>query len=329
MTEYLLRRVFYTLLTIFAVATVLFFVFRLLPGDPTMQVISPAMDPAVQERMKAAVGLDQPLWIQYGVYLKNLITLEWGRSFVSSQPVIEILEYRFWNTLLLMSAGMAFTLAIGISIGIIMAWWRNGVIDVVGTVSSLIFQAAPPFVTGLLLLMLLSYNLGLFPTGGMYPPGQRPDGVLSLIMMPEFWHRIILPTLTVSLYYITTPMLVMRDSMLEILGSDYIELAKAKGLRPSRVMIKHAARNALLAVVTLGSIMVGFAIGGQVVVESLFSWPGMGQLMVEAAASHDYPVAQGTFLTLAILVITLNLLTDVLYCYLDPRIQVSKKGMAT
>ena len=146
-------------------------------------------------------------------------------------------------------------------------------------------------------------------------------------MMPAFWERIVLPTITVSLYYITTPMLVMRDSMLEILGSDFIELARAKGLAPRVVMIKHAARNALLAVVTLGSIMVGFAIGGQVVVEALFSWPGMGQLMVEAAASHDYPVAQGTFLMLAVLVIMLNLFTDIIYCYLDPRIKVSKSGM--
>jgi len=131
----------------------------------------------------------------------------------------------------------------------------------------------------------------------------------------------------VGMYYISTPMLVMRDSMLEVLGSDYIELARAKGLPPSKIMFRHAARNALLGVVTLASIMVGFAVGGQVVVESLFSWPGMGQLMVESAAAHDYPVAQGTFLMLAILVIGLNFLTDVLYCYLDPRIKISAQGI--
>jgi peptide/nickel transport system permease protein len=129
----------------------------------------------------------------------------------------------------------------------------------------------------------------------MYPAGQRPDGILEMLLMPAFWERIVLPTITVGLYYITTPMLIMRDNMLEVLGSDYIELAKAKGLKPRVIMFKHAARNALLGVVTLASIMVGFAIGGQVVVESLFSWPGMGQLMVESAATHDYPVAQGTF----------------------------------
>lgn len=327
MADYILRRLLYTVITIFAVATILFVMFRLLPGDATLQVISPAMDEAVQKRMKAAFGLDKPMWQQYFIYLKNLVTLEWGRSFVSAQKVMDILSYRFWNTLLLMAAGMCLTLVLGIGFGVIMAWKRNGPLDIGGTVVSLIFQAAPPFITGLLLLIVLSYRLGIFPTGGMYPPGQRPDGLFDLLMMPAFWERIVLPTITVGAYYLATPMLIMRDSMLEVLGSDFIELAKAKGLRPSTIMIKHAARNALLGVVTIASIMVGFAVGGQVVVEALFSWPGMGQLMVESAASHDYPVAQGTFLMLAILVISLNFLTDVLYSYLDPRIKVSADGL--
>ncbi len=327
MLDYILRRFIYTLITIFAVATILFVLFRMLPGDATLQVISPAMDEAVQERMKKAFGLDQPIFVQYLIYMKNLVTLEWGRSFVSAQEVTDILSYRFWNTILLMAAGMCLTLVVGIGFGIIMAWKRNSALDIGGTVVSLVFQAAPPFITGLLLLIVLSYRLGLFPTGGMYPPGQRPDGVLDLLMMPEFWHRIVLPTLTVGAYYISTPMLIMRDSMLEVLGSDFIELARAKGLKPSVIMFKHAARNALLGVVTIAGIMIGFAVGGQVVVESLFSWPGMGQLMVESAASHDYPVAQGTFLMLAILVIGLNFFTDVLYCYLDPRIKITASGI--
>ncbi len=328
MLDYTLRRLGYTLITLFAVATILFVIFRMLPGEPTLQVISPAMDEAVQNRMKAAFGLDQPVWKQYLIYMQNLVTLEWGRSFVSAQRVTEILSYRFWNTLLLMAAGMCLTLVFGIGLGIVMAWRRNGPLDVGGTVVGLIFQAAPPFVTGLLLLIVLSYRLGIFPTGGMYPAGQRPDGLFDLLTMPAFWERIVLPTITVGAYYIATPMLIMRDSMLEVLGSDFIELAKAKGLPPSVVMFRHAARNALLGVVTIAGIMVGFAVGGQVVVESLFSWPGMGQLMVESAASHDYPVAQGTFLMLAVLVIGLNFFTDVAYSWLDPRIKISATGIA-
>ncbi|MBF0277929.1 MAG: ABC transporter permease [SAR324 cluster bacterium] len=327
MLEYVLRRLLYMLITLFAVASILFLLFRMLPGEATLQVISPAMDEAVQQRMKAAFGLDKPVWHQYLIYLKNLVSLEWGRSFVSAQEVTAIISYRFWNTLLLMASGLCMTLTLGIGFGIVMAWKRNSPLDVAGTVIGLIFQAAPPFITGLLLLMIMSYRLGLFPTGGMYPPGERPENLIGLLLMPAFWERIVLPTITVGMYYLATPMLVMRDSMLEVLGSDYIELARAKGLKPSTVMFRHAARNALLGVVTLASIMVGFAVGGQVVVESLFSWPGMGQLMVESAASHDYPVAQGTFLMLAILVIGLNFLTDFLYSYLDPRITVSSEGI--
>jgi peptide/nickel transport system permease protein len=328
MLDYILRRLVYTLITIFMVASILFVLFRMLPGEPTMQVISPAMDPAVQERMKAAFGLNEPIWVQYGIYLKNLVTLEWGRSFVSAQEVTDILGYRFWNTVLLMAAGMCMTLVLGISAGIIMAWRRSGAIDFFGTVVGLIFQAAPPFITGLLLLMVLSYRLGLFPTGGMYAPGMRPEGIFDLLTTADFWHRLVLPTITVGMYYISTPMLIMRDSMLEVLGSDYIELARAKGLKNRVIMLRHAARNAMLGVVTIAGIMVGFAIGGQVVVESLFSWPGMGQLMVESAAQHDYPVAQGTFLMLAILVISLNFITDILYSYLDPRIKITAKGLS-
>jgi len=322
MREYIVRRLIYTLLTLFAVATVLFILFRMLPGDPTAQVISPALDEAAQARLKQAFGLDQPVWLQYLVYLKNLVTFEWGRSFTSSQKVFDIIEYRFWNTMLLMGAGMFLTLAVGIFMGMVMAWRRTGALDVGGTMVSLVFQAAPPFVTGLLLLIVLSYRLGLFPTGGMYAPGMRPDSIFHLFVDSGFYERLVLPTLTIGAYYLATPMLIMRDNMLEVLGSDFIELAKAKGLKPSKVMVRHAARNALLGVVTISSIMVGFAVGGQVIVETVFSWPGMGQLMVEAAARHDYPVAQGTFLMLAALVIGLNFLTDILYCYLDPRIKL-------
>ncbi len=322
MKEYVVRRVLYSLLTLFAVATILFVMFRMMPGDPTAQVISPALDEASQKRLKAAFGLDLPLWQQYFIYLKNLVTFEWGRSFTSSEKVFDILLYRLWNTLLLMAAGMFLTFALGISLGMLMAWRRNGPLDIIGSLTALVFQSAPPFITGLLLLIVLSYRLDLFPTGGMSSPGHRPGEMLSFILSADFWHHLVLPTVTITMYFLATPMLIMRDSMLEILGSDFIEFAKAKGLAPRVVMVRHAARNALLAVVTVSSLLLGFAIGGQVIVESVFSWPGMGLLMVEAASSHDYPVAQGAFLMLAALVIFFNLLADISYGYLDPRIKV-------
>ncbi len=326
MQEYIIRRVIYTLLTLFGVATILFFVFRIMPGDPTAQVISPALDEVAQARLKEAYGLDKPILVQYALFLKNLTVLDWGRSFTSSREVFDILVYRFWNTIFLMGASMCFVLVAGTGLGMVMAWRRGGTLDAVSTVTALVFQSAPPFVSGLLLLMVLSYRLGIFPTGGMHTPGVAVGQGLAVFFSADFLHHLILPTITVSLYYLATPMLIMRDSMLEVMGSDFIELAKAKGLAPHVVMIKHAARNALMAVVTVSSLMVGFAIGGQVLVEYVFSWPGMGQLMVEASSSHDYPVAQATFLVLAAIVIISNLLADISYCYLDPRIKLGKSN---
>jgi peptide/nickel transport system permease protein len=316
------------LMTILAVATILFILFRMVPGDPTAQVISPALDEAAQARLKQAFGLDKPLHVQYFLYLRNLVVLDWGRSFTSSRPVFDILVYRFWNTIFLMGAGMCFTLVVGVGMGMIMAWRRNSPLDVGSTVGALVLQSAPPFVTGILFLIILSYRLDLFPTGGMLTPGVRLSTGFGLLFNPDFIHHLILPTITVAFYYLATPMLIMRDSMLEVLGSDFIELAKAKGLAPHVVMIKHAARNALLPVLTVSSVLIGFAIGGQVIVEQVFSWPGMGQLMVEAASSHDYPVAQAAFLLLAVLTIVLNLVADISYCYLDPRIKMGKSASA-
>ena len=294
----------------------------MLPGDPTAQVISPALDEATQARLKQAFGLDKPLFMQYILYLKNLVILDWGRSFTSSKKVFDILQYRFWNTIFLMGTGMCFTLIVGIGLGMIMAWRRTGTLDIGATLGALVLQSAPPFITGIVLLMVLSFRLDLFPTSGMLTPGISLGQGFAIFFSWDFVHHLILPTITVAFYYLAMPMLIMRDSMLEVMGSDFIELAKAKGLPPHVVMIKHAARNALMAVVTVSSVMVGFAIGGQVIVEQVFSWPGMGQLMVEAASSHDYPVAQATFLVLAAVVIFLNLVADLSYCYLDPRIKI-------
>jgi peptide/nickel transport system permease protein len=288
MREFIIRRTFFTLFTLFAVATILFFIFRMLPGEPTAQVISPALDEAAQARMKAAFGLDKPLYVQYALYLKNIVTLEWGRSFTTSKKVFDMLGYRFWNTIFLMGAAMCFTLVAGIGLGMIMAWRRSGSLDVGATLSALVLQSAPPFVTGILLLMVLSYRLDIFPTGGMHTPGMRLETGIHILFNKDFLHHLVLPTITVAFYYLATPMLIMRDSMLEVLGSDFIELAKAKGLAPRVVMMKHAARNALLPVLTVSSIMVGFAIGGQVIVEQVFSWPGMGHFPDPGCGGHYF-----------------------------------------
>lgn len=322
MITYLLRRLVSALFTLLGVAIILFILFRLMPGDPTAQVISPALDEAAQNRLKQAFGLDQPLWRQFLLYLQNMATFEWGRSFTSGQPVAELLGLWLVNTLLLMSAGLALAIALGVVLGIFMAARRGGALDHSATVVGLVFQASPPFVIGLLLLIGFSYQLDLFPSGGMFTPGANPGSTWDIVFSRDFLEHLALPTLTITALYVATPMLVMRDSMLEVLGSDYVEFARAKGLHPSRVLFRHAARNALLAVVTVSSLILGFAIGGQVVVETVFSWPGMGKAMVDAALQHDYPVAQAAFFLMAAVVIVLNFLTDLSYSLLDPRIRL-------
>ncbi|MBL8669008.1 MAG: ABC transporter permease [Alphaproteobacteria bacterium] len=321
MGTYIARRLAHAALTLLAVATILFVLFRLMPGDPTAQVISPALDGAAQARLKAAFGLDRPLWQQYLIYLANVATLEWGQSFTTFEPVARIVADRMVNTLLLMSAGLAMAIGFGGALGMLMAWRRGGPLDIGATLAALVFQAAPPFVTGILLLMVLSYNLDLLPSAGMLTPGSKLFGLWEIVTSADFLSHLVLPTAAITVYYLATPMLIMRDSMLEVMGSDYVEFARAKGLSPAVVMVRHAARNALLGIVTVASLLLGFAIGGQVVVETVFSWPGMGKLMVEAATRHDYPVAQATFFMLATLVVGLNLLTDLSYGWLDPRIR--------
>jgi peptide/nickel transport system permease protein len=322
MTAYVVRRLFAALLTLLGVTVILFILFRMMPGDPTAQVISPALDEAAQARLKQAFGLDLPVWQQFLIHLKNMATLEWGRSFTSGQPVAELLGHWLVNTVLLMTTGLLLAITLGMVLGILMAARRGGVLDNVATVIGLVCQAAPPFVLGILVLMGLSYQLELFPSGGMFTAGSDPGSTWALMTSADFLHHLVLPTITITALYVATPMLVMRDSMLEVLGSDFVEFARAKGLSPGRVLFRHAARNSLLAVVTVSSLIVGFAIGGQVVIETVFSWPGMGKAMVDAALQHDYPVAQAAFFLLAAIVIGLNFLTDLSYSLLDPRIRL-------
>lgn len=322
MIAYVLRRLSLALLTLLGVAVILFVLFRMMPGDPTAQIISPALDDAAQARLKQAFGLDLPLWQQFVIYLKNLVSLEWGRSFTSGQPVADLLGHWLVNTMLLMSAGLVLAISIGVVLGILMAARRGGALDIGATVVGLVCQAAPPFVIGILLLMGLSYQLDVFPSGGMFTPGTDPGSTWALVASTDFLRHLFLPTLTITALYVATPMLVMRDSMLEVLGSDFVEFAHAKGLSPTRVLFRHAARNALLAVVTVSSLILGFAIGGQIVIETVFSWPGMGKAMVDAALQHDYPVAQAAFFLMAAVVIGLNFITDLSYSLLDPRIRL-------
>lgn len=325
MREYIVKRIIYAAITLYIIASILFILFRLAPGSPTALVISPSLNEASQARLRELYGLDKPMIEQYFIYIKTLFTFQWGRSFSTGFQVFDMLAQRFWNTIGLMGIGIFLTIGLGISWGSISAWSRGSLKDRFSFFTVLILRSSPPFVTGLMLIAIMSYRLELLPSFGMYSPGARPETLFSRFFSVDFLKHIILPSLTITAYYLADIFLIMRTSMLEALGSDYIELARAKGLGETTIMIKHATRNALLGVVTVSAIVLSFAVGGQAIVEVVFSWPGMGKLLVDSIEKFDYPVAQGSFFALAVLVITLNFIVDILYVYLDPRISYGKK----
>ena len=322
MKAYIVRKILHTLLTLFAIVTTLFILFHVLPTNTTDRVISEALDEASKHRLEQAFGLNKPLYVQYVFYLKNMLTFEWGNSFSSSKKVFDILQVRFWNTIILMGAGLCLTLVIGTGLGMIMAWRVNRPSGIAGTLSAIFIQSMPPFVIALLLLMVLSYRLDIFPSGGMHTPGITLGKGLVFFLSVDFLYHLILPTITLIIYYLATLLLIIRNKMLEVIDSDFVLMARAKGLAPHLVIFKHAARNAILAVAALSSPMIGFAVSGQLTVEQAFNWPGLGKLLVQSAASDDYPVLQATFLVLTGLVIFLNVVLDILYRYFNPSIKV-------
>ena len=219
-----------------------------------------------------------------------------------------------------MGIGLFFAFSIAFTLGTVTAWFRNSNLDKWTVIVSLVFRSTPLFLIGIGLVYLFAIRLGVLPTAKMHSAMFTYDGLLGKYFNLDFLYHLILPVITVVTFYTATPLLIMRGTMLKTLGTDYIMLAKAKGISENRIMFRHAARNALLPLITTFATTAGLAIGGQVIVESVFAWPGMGTAMVQAVLGSDYPVAQGTFFVMSIFVITLNFFADVTYAYLDPRI---------
>ncbi len=315
-----MRRLFQLIITLYVLATILFLLFRLLPGDPTTMMLDAALPPEARETVLRQFGLDQPLSTQYVKFLGNTIRGELGISFHYRRPVLDIIGDKVVNTIFLMGASLALTFVVGVVGGALLAWYRGSKFEMVGISVVIFLRSCPVFWTGMLAVGFFAVRLGWFPAGGMYAPGQQFNSWVDKYMTLEFLHHLILPSVVSAAYYLATPLLIMRASMMEVMGEDFIEMARAKGLKERTILFRHAVRNALLPVVTVLTLLVGFAIGGQVLVENVFRWPGMGREIVVAVQRHDYPVTQGIFLIMGALVAFLNLFTDVIYGYLDPRV---------
>lgn len=324
MKRYLVRRIIQMILTVFALITVCFVLFRLIPGDPAAMVVGPALDPESQEVLHKQFGLDKPVHVQYYLYMTNLFKGDLGLSFVYRIPVMRLIWTYLINTILLMGTAMLCVFVFGVIIGTLLAWKRGSMSDTLGIVLTFIFRSLPIFWVGMVLLSIFSYKLGWFPMGRMHSPGFEASTLFEKFLNLDFLHHMFLPLICLVLYALGSPILVMRNSMLEVLGSEFIELAKAKGLKTSRIIFRHAARNAMLPVITLTSLEVGYAVGGQVLLETVFSWPGMGKAIVDAVNLLDYPMAQACFLFLGVIVIFMNFVADLLYLYLDPRISYAR-----
>lgn len=268
----------------------------------------------------AKFGLDKPLWEQYFIYLWNLFHGELGDSFFYRQPVGQRVLELLPNTLILTFSSLIVAYMFGVIAGAWLAWKRDTVAERVAIPMVLATRAMPEFWLGMLLLAVFSFSLGWFPAGGTRSPGSEYSGYLALYTSRDFLAHLVLPALTLAIYSQGLPLLLMRSNMLEVMHEDFVTMARIKGLSNWTVVVRHAARNALLPVMTSFAISVGYQIQGNVVVETVFSWPGLGRELVNAVSASDYPLAQGAFLMIAVVVVLMNLLADLLYGLLDPRV---------
>jgi len=331
--NYILRKVVFAIGTLVAVVIFNFFLFRILPGDPVKLLIhSPRMTREAQERIRTTFGLDKPIWFdgerlregdvlgafdsQFTVYLRNLLRGDFGVSFASRRDVSDMLSERIWRTVVLVLGGNIIAIVLGMALGLIAAWRRGTRLDAGILLWALFSWALPTFFLGIILLILFRGHL---PVGGMVTPGLKPEDGLTYWL--DVGKHLILPTITMAIVFTGEYILIMRSGVMEVLAEDYILTAKAKGLSTFRTLRDHALKNAMLPMVTMIALTFGYTVGGAIQVETVFSWPGIGRLMYEAVQKRDYPVLQGSFLLLAVSVIVANLLAEILYSVLDPRVK--------
>lgn len=320
--KFIVSRLYQIIITLFIIMTLLFILFRVMPGDPASMILDPKIPPEAKALMRSQFGLDKPLIVQYGYYVKNVLTLNFGHSFYYSQPVFDIVMEKLPNTILLFTSAVVLSYLIGLPLGKYIAWRRGSRLEIGITVFGLFFYTIfiPWF--GLIMIWLFAYKLAWFPLAGMLTPELWADKNIGLLpKILDVLYHLCLPLFVLTLLFFAGSMLLMRNSMLETLREDYITTARAKGLDEKTVRDKHAARNAMLPVVTALTLSLAFSMNGGVLTEKIFSWPGLGKLLIEAVLSHDYPLAQAAFFLLSIIVLLANLIADVLYAYLDPRIR--------
>ena len=304
MAAYIRRRLLQSIFVVWGVSVLVFFLLRLAPGDPVLMLLAESASPEQIAAARAKGGLDQPIPIQYAVFLGRALRGDLGDSLFFQQPAIEVLFERMPATLQLSGAALLFSLLVAIPMGILSALKRDTIWDYLGTGLAMLGQAIPPYWLGIMLILLFSVSLGWFPTSGR--------GTLSHLVLPAITLGSVLMALVTRL---------VRSGMLDVLSEDYVRTARAKGLVERTVIVRHALRNILIPLVTVIGLQLGALFGGAVITESIFAWPGVGRLALQAISARDYPLVQAAVLVISIVYVFLNLAVDLLYVYLDPRIR--------
>lgn len=320
-SAYLGRRLFQSFVTIVMIVVLNFILFRLMPGSPERAAVRiPGVSQEVFEQTRARLGLDKPILPdQLIAYIGSTVQGDLGYSFkYRGQPVAEVIGSRVWPTLILFGLGEVVAIAVGLALGAYTGWRRGGPIDHLGNGLSLVLYSMPYFLLGMILLVLFGVGLGWFPVSGMFTLGASYPSIADQLL--DFGGHLVLPLATVALGLIGQYSIVMRSSIIETLGEDYVMTARAKGIEEGRVLRHHAIPNALLPTVSLIAINLGYLIAGAITVEVVFNWPGLGTLTVDALTARDYPVLQGIFLFLSVTVVLANLVADIVYGILDPRV---------
>jgi ABC-type dipeptide/oligopeptide/nickel transport system permease component len=308
---YVLRRLLQTIPVLFGVSVLAFAIMHVVPGDPVRLIAGPDAPESVVQRIRTELGLERPLYEQYASFLGRALRGDLGRSLRSRAPVVDEIVARFPATLELTTASMLIAVAVGVPLGLIAAVRRSTWVDYLAMATSLSTLSMPVFWLAIVAIWLFSLQLGWLPVSGRGGPPWQWDGLRHLL----------LPAATLATTSLAITSRLTRSGMLEVLGREYVTTAWAKGLPPLGVVGKHALKNALIPVVTVVGLQYGFLLGGAVVTETIFAWPGVGRLAMTAILQRDYPVVQGCVLLVAVLFVLVNLLVDLLYGWLDPRIR--------
>ncbi|MEH7009998.1 ABC transporter permease [Neobacillus niacini] len=320
MGKYIIRRLFDLLPTIFVVAVIVFVITRMIPGDPASVMLGPQASVEDVEELREKLGLNEPLYVQFGQYIGDLVRGDFGVSLTYNEPIVSLIMDRFPNTLILAISALIIAFMVGVPAGIISASKQNSLLDYSVMLISLIGVSMPIFWLGVMLVLYFSVNLGWFPATGM---GMLEDGIIPYLK------HLVLPSITLATIPMATFARITRSSMLEVISHDYIKTARSKGLSEFLVICKHAFKNALTPLLTVLGMQISMMLGGAVLTETIFSWPGMGRLIVDAIDKRDFVVVQGTVLFIAVLFVLVNLFVDVMYKVVNPRVNYSSnKGGA-